>query len=339
MARQPSVWTRGNTGWFYTTIKGEQIRLSQDKAEAERMLHRILADQEPDAKAEEVSVSPTMKKICELFLEDALLEKGEETYKVQKRVLQSFLDSLKKGMKVADLKQMHVTEWFRKHPTWGGSYRTNGRKVLKACLNWAGKQGYIPRDHTITLMPTGRYERRERILNDAEKKMIRAEVRGDFADFLFALEQTGARPFSEIGKVTAETVDLEDGSITLTEWKNKKKTGKKRTIYMTPALKSLVERLVARHPSGPIFRNRFGNAWRRDSVAVNLTRLAGKLKIPQINAYCLRHTYITDCLAKGMSASIVAELVGNSVKTIEKYYDHLDQKKDVLKDAAKKAME
>jgi hypothetical protein len=34
MARKPKVWFRKQTGWYMTTIDGEQIKLSKDKKES-----------------------------------------------------------------------------------------------------------------------------------------------------------------------------------------------------------------------------------------------------------------------------------------------------------------
>lgn len=59
---------------------------------------------------------------------------------------------------------------------------------------------------------------------------------------------------------------------------------------------------------------------------------------PTINQYAYRHSYITEALERGLTASAVAESVGSSAKTIEKYYDHLDQKKTALKEAALRAV-
>jgi hypothetical protein len=39
-----------------------------------------------------------------------------------------------------------------------------------------------------------------------------------------------------------------------------------------------------------------------------------------------------------MSASIVAELVGNTARTIERYYSHIDQHKHTLREAARLAV-
>src|SRR5262249_27161225 len=163
--------------------------------------------------------------------------------------------------------------------------------------------------------------------------------RGPMADLVMALELTGARPFSEVCRVTAADVDLERATWTLSKWKNsRKQKGRKRVIYLTPPLVALTRRLIEKYPEGPLFRGQRGKPFLRQSVTWRFRGLREKLGIDGLSAYTFRHSYITECLAKGMSASIVAELVGSSVNTINKYYDHLDQKGDVLREAALKAV-
>ncbi len=42
MARRPSVWFREQTGQFYTTVDGKQVPLGSDRAEADKLFHRLL---------------------------------------------------------------------------------------------------------------------------------------------------------------------------------------------------------------------------------------------------------------------------------------------------------
>jgi integrase len=67
-------------------------------------------------------------------------------------------------------------------------------------------------------------------------------------------------------------------------------------------------------------------------------KLEKRLNIPRLSPYAWRHTAITDALARGISASVCADLYGTSVRTIERYYQHLDQHKDLLREAARKAV-
>ncbi|HWB12988.1 MAG TPA: hypothetical protein VG826_27430 [Pirellulales bacterium] len=52
-------------------------------------------------------------------------------------------------------------------------------------------------------------------------------------------------------------------------------------------------------------------------------------------AYAFRHTYITDCLEKGIDPATVAALTGTSVAMIEKHYGHLTKRGEHLRAAAR----
>ena len=54
-------------------------------------------------------------------------------------------------------------------------------------------------------------------MTEEERKKIREAVNDEVADFVLALEQTDARPFSEVCKVTAVDLDLEKGTWTLSK--------------------------------------------------------------------------------------------------------------------------
>ena len=69
-----------------------------------------------------------------------------------------------------------------------------------------------------------------------------------------------------------------------------------------------------------------------------MERISDELGIQGVTPYAWRHTYITDCLARQISCEIVAELVGNTPKTIYQFYAHLDQRKDTLREAARRAI-
>jgi integrase len=333
MARQPNIWQRGKGGWFYTTLKGQQIRLSKDRSEARRMLHELLSREEPEA--DSVIARISMRKLADLFLDESRRTKAPETYVVQKYYLQSFCDHVGRK-KVRDLKVHMATAWLAEYPAWGQSTRTTAVAILKACNNWGVQQGHL-QTNPIAKLKRGDFERRERILTSDEKKRILAEQMGDFRDFVFALEHTGARPFSEIARVTAAMINFRDQTITFHEHKNQKK-GRARVVFLTPALLEKLRELADRYPNGPLFRTRTGKSWSKQAASKWMRKLEERLGIPRLTVYAWRHSYITDCLAKGLSASLVAQLVGNSERSIAKYYDHLDQKHDALRDAALRAV-
>ena len=68
---------------------------------------------------------------------------------------------------------------------------------------------------------------------------------------------------------------------------------------------------------------------------MELLRRAADWLLPSILrrvSYDFRHTFVTDMLAKGESASFVAALIGHSGTAIlEKHYRHLTQRSDALR--------
>ncbi len=337
MARKPKVWFREQTGWYMTTIRGDQIKLSKNKDEAERAFHALMAKEVPEVK--DTGVFPSFRKLADLFLEDSKVNKKPNTYRMHLYYLQSFCDHIGRK-RVNDLKVHHVTEWIGKPKAkvnvWNQSSACSGRTTILACLNWAVAQGYID-SHPLGKLKRGSHKKRERVLSPEERQSIRENVKPDFRDFLVALEQTGARPFSELARLTAEMIDWRSRTIKLTEHKNEGK-GKTRTVYVTPALLELLKGLATQRPTGLLFRNSKDHLWTSHDATRRLNYIVAKLKLAPATIYAYRHTFITEALEKGMTANIVAELVGNSPLTIARNYDHLSQKRATMLDAAMKAV-
>jgi integrase len=334
MARPSRVWFREQTGWYYTTIRGEQIKLSPDAKEAERLLHGLLSKEPEDIPT--TALRPSMRKIADLWLDEQQRTKKPDTYRMHKFYLQSFCNHVGKK-RVADLKVHTATAWINSHPEWTSeSTRTGARAALLACLNWAVAQDLI-QTNPLAKMKRGGYTKRERVLAPEERRKLREAAHPSFRPFLFALEQTGARPFSELAKLEASMIDWQTGTARFLDHKNAGK-GKHRVIYFTPELLAMLRELAKDRPTGPLFRTQFGNRYTAFNCSRRMLPLCKKLGIPPASVYCYRHTLITEALSKGMTADVVAELVGNSAITIARNYSHLCQMTDVLKQAALRAV-
>jgi len=332
MARQSGVWKRKRDGWYMTTLNGQQIKLALDKKEATKAFHELMA--KPDAKPDDTS-RMSFRKLADRFLEFCLRTMAEKTYVQRKLYLQKFSDHLGKKA-VADIRVEHVTAYEAKNPQWSGSTQTCVRSIILACLNWGAEQGVIPAN-PIPKLRNGVYARRERILTPDEREKIRAAASKPLRDFLEALELTGARPYSEIGSLTAEMIDFASGTITFEKHKNAKK-GKRRVIYITPQFEALLRKRMEKHPIGLLFRTQKGGKWTADAMCEWLRALEKRLNIPRLTCYTWRHSFISDALEKGMTSEVIGHLVGNRATTIAKHYDHLDQKQEALKAAARRAI-
>jgi integrase len=334
MPRKPSVWLREQDGWYYTTFHGEQVKLSSDPGEAERAFHTLHANSAPK---EETGYRPTFRKLADRYLDYTEQTKSPLTYTHQRYFLQSFCDHVKRKL-AAELRPLDVTEWVLKHKDqWGHNTQVTARGLVAACLNSAVEQGYLPYS-PLAKIKAGTFHRRERILTQEERRRVKeAAVGSNFKNLLTFLEQTGARPYSEAAQVTAAMIDWQEGSITFEEHKNARK-GKRRVIYLTPELLMMLRQLAEKKPDGPLFVTRYGIPYNNSNIGQRLRRLEKKLCIPRFNLYNYRHTYITEALERGLSSDIVAELVGNTPKTIAKYYSHLESKRNTLRDAARRAV-
>ncbi len=330
MSRPSTIWQRGKSGWWYTTINGKQMRLAQDKAEAQKALHALLAhDKEP-----EVRGRPTFRSIADAFLERSHEVNTPETFNGHRRYLQSFCDHVK-NRRAPDIRGEHVTSWIKANPQWGPSTRSLAIQVVKAAMNYAVEQGRIS-VHPIKAVRQGQMKSRQRIVSEAEWEKIWNRATGTFRDFLFALKKTGMRPYSEAAKITAAMVDFEEGVIRFEEHKNAKH-GKKREVICTPELLEILKRLAKKHPAGLLFRNRYGDPWTKEAGRKWRVIFEKELGIKGVNLYALRHTWISDAIARGVPLPVIAELVGNSVQIIIRNYCHLQDKKDELRAAMIKA--
>src|SRR5438552_720320 len=105
MARKPKVWFRKQTGWYMTTIEGEQIKLSKDKKEATAALHDLMAGK---ARGADGGPRPSLKAVVGLYLDESKAEKDHDTYEMQRHYLTSFCEHVG-NKEVPDLRVHHVT--------------------------------------------------------------------------------------------------------------------------------------------------------------------------------------------------------------------------------------
>jgi len=137
------------------------------------------------------------------------------------------------------------------------------------------------------------------------------------------------------GPLTAARIDWENGTVTLEKHKNAKK-GKTRRVFFTPETLTILRGQAERFPEGLLFRTRWGTPWNRNNVRNEIVRACDGLELPKYSTYDLRRSYITQGLAKGLTANIMAQLVGNTPEVIDRYYDSLHLWQETLRATAQK---
>ena len=341
MPRRASIWERGNSGWFYATIAGKKVRLSQDRKEAERLFHDLHAKKgEPDPSP---ATGVSFRRLADEYLINTRELKNAESFAIQTRILKAFCAHAK-AIRATDLKGYTLTAWFAhenavrtkaKRKNWNTSTKAMGIKTIKAVLNWGVKQGYLTAN-PLKGYSAGTVARRDCIVTPEEMARIRTIVTPDFWEFLTVCWQTGARPYSEVGKLEAKHVDFAAGTATLLEHKTSRKTGRPRVLFFTPETLAILQSRAERYPTGLLFRTRRNSHWQ----AINCWKWFEKIeRVLGIKAfpYALRHTRITRSILNGVPVEVVAELSGNNPQTIHKHYSHVGKDQAAMRAAAQKA--
>jgi len=180
----------------------------------------------------------------------------------------------------AQLKPVHVTNWLarmakprdtktRKGVKWGPTYQNIALRTLVAAFNWAKGQGLISAHclenaKAVTVRGRKRSRGQEAYINPATWKALIDRVGATnhgFADVLRFLHGTGCRP-GEAYNVEARYYHPADKCVVYPgqpgpndyAWKNARRTGKDRVIFLSDELAGMVEARIAKHPEGPIFR-------------------------------------------------------------------------------------
>jgi integrase len=340
--RKPTPRLRRQTGRYLTTVNGEQHKLSTDKAEAEKAFHELMArGTAPDPN--DTGPRPSLKHLVGLYPDQARLTEVPETYEVQRRYLVGFCRFVG-NRKARYVRVTHVKDWVAAdHPRragrktvtgkWGESTRAVATSTVVALFNWAVEEQRLAAS-PIKGIKRGRFKRRGRILPPEHKAKLLEAADAHLCDFLTLLSLTGARPFSEIGKLTAAGIDWENGLVLPAEHKTEKK-GKSRVIVLVPEAVAILKRLAEVHPHGLLVRTRRGNSWTRQVMNLAMRRAARRAGLPPYTSYDLRRTFLPAGLARGLSANVMARLAGNTPGTINKHYDSLHLRLDALKAAAK----
>jgi integrase len=244
-------------------------------------------------------------------------------------------------MGTGDVKPFHVNRWVDSHTAWSASSRRAAITCVKRTLSWAESEGIIAVNPILRLKKPPQTSR-NRILTPAEKKEILDATRDEeFRQFIFAMQETGARP-SEVRRVSAANVNLDLGIWVFFDHKTVQKTGKPRVIYLTPAMVGLSRKLIEQYPEGPLFRApRSKRGFTRNGVRCRFRNLRRRLPhLKGVIAYAYRHTFATDALTNGVGVAQVAELLGHtSTDMVMRHYQHLRERTEHLRQAAQKATE
>lgn len=204
---------------------------------------------------------------------------------------------------------------------------------MRAALRWAVRVGHLASDPLGGLeLPRQRSRGRETIVNDFQHAAALAAAHPRLREILVALENSGARP-SEILAATASAWHDQAGALVyhaderrlLGEHRHKTAgADKDRVILFTGDALAMMRALVAKHPTGPLFRSqRAGRKWHGCVLCDHFCALRPVIGHRAYTPYSYRHTFATRWLERGGSVDDLADLLGNTPEVCRKHYKHL----------------
>ena len=356
-----SAWHRKFDDCWYATIDGKRTKLRGEAGEpikgkdrrqlAELAIARSKLQIEPVAAAGDVLVAT----VCDAYLTYTGRTATREYHTLASSVVNDFC-SYCGGIAATDVKKKHVRDWVASHPTWkSDNTKRDYMTMIVSAFNHAVKEEEMLDTNPLNgLKKPARFARVTYFKEDEIKEVIdycnrppkkKAVSLSPIGDFFTALILTGARPFSELAKVTADHVQETDKGMVIRikagtdddgnyRHKAAKKTGKDRIIYLFPDVEQVIRTLMLRFPKGsgiPLFFTPRYKSWRRCNGVQSFCTIKRNLgwdKDPEkkhLSLYTCRHTFAKRILSgywTGEPATIetLAGLMGNTPKVCWDHY-------------------
>jgi integrase len=347
VARPASVWYRPATGWWMVTLGGKKVKLLRgpDDAPTRQLAEEAWIEKRKLQRERPGSVNATLADLVDSFLDWSKRNLADDTYRIH-RYYGGSLSDWCGDVPAADVRPFHVTGWisFMTDPKrldaqkgarlWGEHTIYTGRRFAFRVMNWAKDEGLIP-VNPLAGMRRPKPQTGRRAMTEDEFDRLHAAAAPAFADFLFALLETGARP-KELRDLLWD--DVQGQKVVLAKHKTSAKTGQARVITLTKAMLKMLKRRRADGVGRHVFVNVEGQPWTMNAVRLQMSRLRKKLNLASdLVAYLARHGFGTRAILAGVDPLTVATLMGHkSLEMVSKVYVHLSDQTKHLEDAVER---
>lgn len=325
---------QGTKRWQHKLCKGSLPKGTDTRQQAYDAFNKLMADgTENLPPPEKIHVSDILR----AFLKHSSTTNKQRTFEWYQMFLANF-DDLYGCLKPYQVTSEIVDKWLKANKGWKGC-RRGAVIALKRAFNWAHGLGKVVKNPLKGYKKPPARSRDRYVTQEERQKIFDNYPEGDcFRDFLFAMENTAARP-GEVTTVTAAQVDLRTNVWVFEEHKTEEATGEKRYVILTPAMQKLTIRLMKEHLTGPLFLNEDGNPWNRNSIRCRFRRVREKLGLGgDLVAYLYRHAACTDLLESGAGLAQTCEILGHKgTEMVMRHYSKIRERRDHLREQLEKA--
>ena len=279
----------------------------------------------------------TVAKVFDVYLQDLHITANPEWAKQVERWLND-LCRYCGALTVSEFKKKHLRNWMQRHTTWNHNSQRNVIASVKAAFN------FCCNFDDLEFNPVSGYEKptatpRVTFFTPEEEQALYDASDDAFGLFIKSCILTGARPYSELAKITADhVVEMEQGMYYLLKartssgkqgHKTGKKTGRDRRIMLCEEMEIITRRAMLIAPRGSretLFKSTRGKDWKRCNCVIRFLALKKKLGLSKEKClYTSRHTFAKRTLSgyytgKPVSIEVLAGLLGNTPAVAWRHY-------------------
>lgn len=317
MGRPNKMWWHASRGCWYCKLNGKAIRLGEDRSEALRAFHRLMAERGLG----EAPRPATMRlaDVIDLWLvslSKSLSPRTIECYGEYGESLSQFCG----GTPVANLKPSHLQKWLDANPGWKSeATRHLAISIAKIIGRFADTEGYVTKD-PFQRSKRPRMPRRTASTKSDVMKLVDGSASVAFENFVNVALETGCRP-GELMTLEAIQVRWEDHTATV------RGKGGERQVHLSEVAIAILRKAWESNEvkTGPVLRNTRGQPWTSKAIQCQYRRRGVKVGV-RVVPYQTRGVFATEAIRSGMDSIHVSGLLGHkSVAVLEKHYADIKQ--------------
>lgn len=304
--------------------------LGAEEVEARRLFHVKMAEllggdprlpgSDPGARARDGDL--TLAELAAAYLDWNELNRSYATWKSRRVYLRWIVEPF--GLERAvDLRPAHVEQTKRVHQGKAPKSINHFVRAIKTLYNWAMDQGILEANPVARVkgVPRAPVKRKAVSVLTAVRACRRGNASPPLGDFMRLLLYTGMRS-GELAGLPWDAYDRANRALIVGGHKTVGRSGQPRMIPLTARAVHLIER--QEKGGAAIFSDPDGRSLTRNAFAQRWKRARGDCAV---TFHALRHTFVSQLLARGVPEWEVQRLVGHASTLMLRYYAAADMQR------------